>query len=88
MYQGKIDEIFKELPNVFGIANDILVVGFDDDGGDHEKHTPMSATNRTKVNLKLNKDKCHLRCSSVLFFGKIISRHGGETWSRKTKSTE
>ena len=29
-----------------------------------------------KVNLKLNKDKCHFRCTSVQFFGEIISRHG------------
>ena len=27
MFQEKIDEIFKKLPNVFGIADDILVVG-------------------------------------------------------------
>ena len=31
----KIDEIFKDLPNVFGIADDILVVGYDSDGNDH-----------------------------------------------------
>ena len=32
MFQCKIDEIFRNLPNVFGIANDILVVGYDPDG--------------------------------------------------------
>ena len=31
----KIDEIFKDLPNVFGIADDILIVGYDNDGKDH-----------------------------------------------------
>ena len=31
MFQDKIDEIFKDLPNVFGIVDDILVVGYDDD---------------------------------------------------------
>ena len=35
MFQRKIDEIFKDLPNVFGIADDILVVGYDVDGKDH-----------------------------------------------------
>ena len=29
MLQRKIDEIFKDLPNVFGISDDILVVGYD-----------------------------------------------------------
>ena len=36
MFQRKIDEIFKDLLNVFGIADDILVVGYDADGKDHD----------------------------------------------------
>ena len=27
MFQGKIDKIFNDMPNVFGIADDILVLG-------------------------------------------------------------
>ena len=38
-----------------------------------------------QVNLKLNKDKCHFRCMQVLFFGKIISRHGLKCNPRKLK---
>ena len=30
MFQRKIDELFQGLPNVFGIADDILIVGFDE----------------------------------------------------------
>ena len=37
LLQRKIDEIFKELPNVFGIADNILVVGYEADGKDHDK---------------------------------------------------
>ena len=37
MFQRKIDEIFKDLPNVFGIADDILIAGYDSDGKDHNK---------------------------------------------------
>ena len=37
MFQQKIDEIFNDMPNVFGIADDILVVGYDNDGRDHYK---------------------------------------------------
>ena len=36
MFQQKIDEIFKYIPNVFGIADDILVVGYDSNGKDHD----------------------------------------------------
>ena len=32
MFQHKIDKIFRNLPNVFGIVDDILVVGYDFDG--------------------------------------------------------
>ena len=28
------------------------------------------------VNLKLNKDKCHFRCTSIPFFGEVVSREG------------
>ena len=33
----KIDEIFKDLPNEFGIADDILAVGYDSDGKDNDE---------------------------------------------------
>ena len=31
-----MNEIFKELPNAFSIADDILIVGYDDIGADHD----------------------------------------------------
>ena len=37
MLQRKIDEIFKDMPNVFGIVDDILVAGYAADGKDHDK---------------------------------------------------
>ena len=36
MFQCKIDKIFNDMPNVFGIA-DILVIGYDKDGADHDE---------------------------------------------------
>ena len=36
MFQSKMYKIYKEFPNVFGIADDILVVGYDVDGKDHD----------------------------------------------------
>ena len=32
MFQHKIDEIFNDMLNVFGIADNILVIGYDKDG--------------------------------------------------------
>ena len=37
MFQCKIDEIFKNLPSVFGIADDILVEGYGTDGKDQDE---------------------------------------------------
>ena len=37
MFQWKIDKNFKNLPNVFGIADGTLVVGYDSDGKDHDE---------------------------------------------------
>ena len=35
MFQRKIDEIFKNIPNVFGVVDDILGGGYEADGKDH-----------------------------------------------------
>ena len=36
MFQRKIDEMLKELSNVFGIADTLSVVDYDDDDMDHD----------------------------------------------------
>ena len=36
MFQCKIDKIFSAMPNIFGIADDILVVGYDENGAYHD----------------------------------------------------
>ena len=36
MFQHKIDEIFSDMPDKFGIADDILVIGYDENGADHD----------------------------------------------------
>ena len=35
MFQQRINEIFRDLLNVYGIAGDILIVGYDADSRDH-----------------------------------------------------
>ena len=36
MFQHNIDKIFNDMPNVFGIADDILVIRYDKDGADYD----------------------------------------------------
>ena len=81
----KMDEIFKDLPNVFVITDDILVVGYDRDGKDHDGTLKRVLQIFIQVNLKLNKDKCHFRCTQVLFLGKILSKNDvkSDPWKLK-----
>ena len=59
MFQHKIDEIFNDILNVFGITDDILVIGYDENGADHDAAVHKVLLRCEEVNLKLNKEKCH-----------------------------
>ena len=76
MSQRKIDELFHRLPNVFGIADDILITGFDDMCREHNAMLNMVQRICRKANLKLKKDKCLLRCISTPFLGEVILQSG------------
>ena len=54
MLQCKIDKIFNDMPNVFGIADDILIIGYEKDGADHDKAVYDVLRQCQDVNLKLN----------------------------------
>ena len=45
MFQKKIDELFSGMPNVFTIADDIIIVGFDELGRDNGHNTRQGAKN-------------------------------------------
>ena len=86
MFQCKIDEIFNDMPNVFGIADDILVIGYDKDGTDHDEAVYKVLKWCQDVNLKLNKEKCHFRCMSIPFFGEVVSRQGIQPDPQKVRA--
>ena len=75
MFQCKINQILRNLPNVFGIADDISVVCYDIDGKDHDEMLWQVLQIYRQVNIVLNKDKCCFRCTSVPSFGEVICRH-------------
>ena len=68
MFQRKIDKIFKDLPNVFAIVDDILVVGYEVDGKERDDTLWKVLKMWRQVNLKLNKDKCHFRLHQSHFW--------------------
>ena len=86
MFQRKIDEIFNDIPNVFGIADNILVIQYNKDGADHNKAVYNVLGRCWDVNLKLNNDKCHFRCISIPFFGEVVSRQGVQPDPQKVRT--
>ena len=68
MLQRKCNKIFKGFPDVFGKADDTLIVGYDVGG------QVMQICHCE--NLTLYKNKCHLRCTKIPFFKELISMEG------------
>ena len=71
---------------MFGIVNDILVAGYAVDGKDHDKIVWRLLQRCSHINLKLNKDKCHFRCTSFPFLWEIISWNGVQPDLQKIRS--
>ena len=86
MFQCKIDEIFSDRLNVFGFVDDILVIDYDENGADHDAVVHKVVLKCKEVNLKLNKGKCHFRCTSIPFFGEVILREGVQPDPQKIKT--
>ena len=70
-FQKKIDELVSHMPIVFSIADDILIVDFDEKSKDHDATLDKVLMGCRWGNLRLKKDKCLLRCTSFPFFGEI-----------------
>ena len=72
MFQRKINEIFKGLPNVFCIADDILIVGYDHNGRDHDRTLKQVVQFCCQENLKFN--SINAISGAPRFFWEMISR--------------
>ena len=70
----------------FWHCGDILVIGHDDNGKDHDAEVHIVLQRCKEVNLKLNKGKCHFRCTSIPFFGEAILRKGVQPDLQKIKA--
>ena len=75
-FNVKLIKIFNDMFNIFGFADDILVIGHDKDRTDHYKAAYNVLRQCQDINLKLNKDKCHFKCMLIPFSGEVVSREG------------
>ena len=86
MFQKEIDKLlFSSLQDVFCIADEVLIPCFDEQDKDHKKSLEKVLWACRQENLKLNKDKCLPRCTSIPFFGEIISHQGVNLDPRKAQ---
>ena len=65
MFQLKIDEIFKDLSNIFGTADDIITVGYDESSHANMQNTKYQIKQRQML-LQVHEDS---------FFGEITCRN-------------
>ena len=84
MFLKKIGELLSGMSDVFGISGDILRAGFDELVKDHDETSRVLCICR-QVNLKLNKDKCLFKFTSIPFFGQIISPQGMSPYQKEVQ---
>ena len=81
IYQFKIDEIFEDIPQCVGIADDIIIYGYNDQ--DHDS-TLYSLLNRAhKVGMRFIPDKCIIKQDNISFYGVMLSADGMKPDPRK-----
>ena len=79
-------ETFGDLPCVTGIADDIVVYGYNSDFCDHVENLRAVLQRARETGLRFNLDKCKFRCTRIPSFGHIIGVEGLQPDPRKIDS--
>ena len=74
IFQRKLDDIYKNIPNVTGIADDIIVFGSAEEEHDNAFVNMLEATRAN--NVSLNSEKLQFKQPSVNFFGHELAADG------------
>ena len=86
IFQCKLDSIFLNLDNVMIIADDIMVIGYQEDEWDHDKAFTQLLETAKKNNIKLNFDKIQYKQKQVEFFGETYTTQGHKPSNLKVKA--
>ena len=74
VFQHKLDEVFKNIPNVGGIADDILIVG--NTPQEHEQAFINMLEASRNNNVSLNSEKLEFKQPKIGFYGQAITDKG------------
>jgi hypothetical protein len=88
VFQRKVDETFGDLRGVTGIADDIVVVGYKEDGSDHDENLRAVIERARETGLRFNPDKLKVKRTKIKFFGNVIGARGLEPDPEKVKAIE
>jgi transposase InsO family protein len=75
-FQRMIDNTFGDIPNTLGIADDLIIFGYEEDGSDHDQALKAVLDRARKRGPKFNEDKMILRCQEIPFFGHLVGCNG------------
>ena len=84
VYQFKIDEIFEDIPQCVGTADDIVIFGYNDHDHDQTLYAVLDRSH--KVGMKFNPDKCKFKRDNISFYGVILSTDGVKADPRKIEA--
>ncbi len=86
VFQRKIDETFGDLPGVTGIADDLVVCGYKEDGTDHDENMMRVLQRAKESGIKFNLDKCKFKQHQIPFYGHTLTSTGLEPSSSKIQA--
>ena len=75
-FQLKLDMLYRDMKLQTGIADDMIIMGYQDDGKDHDEAVVKCLKIARDANLRFGPDKCIFRCTQLPFFGQLCNRVG------------
>ena len=86
VFQWKLDECFGHIKNLMVIADDVMIIGRNENHKDHNiAFTTLLHTAR-KCNIKLNYDKLKFKCTEVNFYSETYTTDGHRLAQDKIKA--
>ena len=73
VFQWKLDKCFGHIKNVIVIADNIMVIGKNDNHKDHDLAFTTLLQTARRCDIKLNYDKLKFKCTEVIFYGKTYT---------------